>query len=168
MRRGLAIAAVVIVLDQLSKIWVVESVMRPQGVDHTPFFSPESIELLPFFRIVMTWNTGVSFGIFNDGGPWNAVALSAVALAVVVALLFWMRQARDRMVVSALGLVIGGALGNVIDRLRWGAVADFLDFHLSGMHWPAFNVADAAITIGALLLIVDALFGGPKSPKTKS
>ncbi|MBF0373705.1 MAG: signal peptidase II [Alphaproteobacteria bacterium] len=167
MRRGLAIAALVIVIDQITKIWVVESLMRPEGVDHTPFFSPVTIELLPFFRIVMTWNTGVSFGIFNDGGSWNAIALSAVALAVVVALLFWLRQVRDWMVTLALGLVIGGALGNVIDRLRWGAVADFLDFHVGGMHWPAFNVADGAITIGAALLVVDALFRGPKSPKTE-
>ncbi len=166
MRPGLILAAVIIVLDQISKWWIVERVMRPEGVLDTPFFSPVRIEVLPFFDLVMAWNRGVSFGIFNNGGQWNAVLLSVLSVAIAIGLLVWMRKAENRLVVLALGGIIGGALGNVIDRVRWGAVADFLDVHVMGYHWPAFNLADSAISVGAVLLVLDALF--TKSSSTKN
>jgi signal peptidase II len=162
---GLILAAVLIVADQISKWWVVEKVMRPDGVTNTPFFSPTFIELTPFFNLVMTWNRGVSFGIFNNDGPWNALALSALSVVIVIALLIWLGKAQGRLISLALGAIIGGALGNVIDRVRWGAVADFLDVHAFGWHWPAFNLADSAITIGAILLILDSLFSRQNSDK---
>lgn len=164
-KSGLILAAVLIVADQISKWWIVEKVMRPDGVTDTPFFSPVFIELTPFFNLVMTWNRGVSFGIFNNDGPWNALALSALSVAIVIGLLVWLGKAQGRLISLALGAIIGGALGNVIDRVRWGAVADFLDVHAFGWHWPAFNLADSAITVGAILLILDSLFSRQNSDK---
>ena len=107
----------------------------------------------------MTWNRGVSFGLFNNDSPYNALILSIVAVVISGLLLIWLARARQPMLAYGLGAVIGGAIGNLIDRVRFGAVADFLDFHIWGYHWPAFNVADSAITIGVAVLIVDSLFG---------
>lgn len=166
LRLGLSLSAVIIVLDQLSKFWVVEKLMRPEGVLDTPFYSPTHIEVLPVFDLVMAWNRGVSFGVFNNDGRWNVLALSVLSVAISIGLVAWMRKSTSTLVTLALGGIIGGALGNVIDRLRWGAVADFLDVHVAGHHWPAFNLADSAITVGAVLLILDALFTRPTSSKT--
>lgn len=166
LRPGLTLAAILIVLDQLSKWWIVERVMRPESVVDTPFYSPVRIEVLPFFDLVMAWNRGVSFGILNNDGRWNALLLSVLSVAVSIGLLAWMRKAETPLVRLALGGIIGGALGNVVDRIRWGAVADFLDVHVMGYHWPAFNLADSAITVGAVLLVLDALFA--KSSSTKN
>ncbi len=164
MRPGLTLAAIIIVLDQLTKWWVVDA-FRPAGVWETPFYTLHRIEVLPVFDIVMAWNRGVSFGIFNNGGNWNAIVLSVLSLAIVAGLLVWMRKAESRLIALALGSIIGGALGNVIDRIRWGAVADFLDVHVMGYHWPAFNLADSAISIGAAVLVLDALFARSSSAK---
>lgn len=166
MRPGLILAVLIIVFDQLSKWWVVEKLMRPEGVTDTPFYSATRIDILPFFDLVMAWNRGVSFGIFNNDGRWNAVALSVLSVAISIGLVLWMRKAPSRLVTLALGGIIGGALGNVVDRFRWGAVADFLDVHVMGYHWPAFNLADSAISVGAVLLVLDALF--TKSSSTKN
>ncbi len=165
MRKGLGIAALIIVLDQLSKWWIVERLMRPEGVDGTPFYTPTRIVLAPFFDVVMAWNRGVSFGIGNNDGAWNAALLSGMAAAIVVVMVIWLRKAASPLLRMALGGIIGGALGNVIDRVRFGAVADFLDFHVAGYHWPAFNLADSAITVGAVILVVDSLFAGRVSTK---
>lgn len=165
MLRGLVVAALVIVSDQISKWWVMERVMRPDGVEGTPFFTPLRIAVTPFFDLVMAWNRGVSFGIGNTDGPWNALILSALALVIVAVMLVWLRKAAAPWLQVALGGIIGGALGNVIDRIRFGAVADFLDFHLAGYHWPAFNLADSAITVGAVILVFDSLFAARVSTK---
>ena len=148
---GLIVAAVVILLDQLSKWWVLEVVMQP---------IPHVVEVTPFFNLVMAWNTGVSFGTFGSSYAFMPYVLSAVALAIVVALALWLRQADRRYIALALGMVIGGAIGNVIDRFRFGAVADFLDFHVGGWHFWAFNVADSGISVGVALLVLDGLFAG--------
>lgn len=125
---------------------------------------PRVIPVLPFFNLVLVWNQGVSFGLFGDGsaGPWLLVLLAA---GIVAALVFWLRKADSLLSVAALGLVIGGAVGNVIDRLIHGAVVDFLDFHLAGWHWPAFNVADSAICIGVVMLLAESLFPSRQPPK---
>jgi signal peptidase II len=144
LRQGLAIAGLVIVLDQLTK-WAILTWLE------------RAIALTPFFNLVVVWNRGVSFGMFDSAsslGPW---ILSGLALAVVVLLLGWLRRVDHPITAAGLGLIIGGAIGNVIDRVRFGAVIDFLDFHALGWHWPAFNVADSAICVGALLLLVDGL-----------
>jgi len=165
LHRGLSVATVIIILDQLSKYWIIETVMRPEGVDGTPFNSATRIEVAPFFDLVMAWNRGVSFGIGNNGGEWNAVILSALAMVICLGMAYWLAKAETLLVQVALGGIIGGALGNVIDRARFGAVADFLDVHVMGYHWPAFNVADSAITVGAVFLVVDSLFAGRDSSK---
>jgi signal peptidase II len=146
--RGLGLAALVVVLDQLTKLWVVEALQQRAG---------RFIEIADFFQIVLVWNRGVSFGMFNNDASLNGVIFSLVAAAIVVALLIWLWRAADALIVLATGLVIGGAVGNVADRLRLGAVVDFLDFHLGGWHWPAFNVADAAICVGVGLMVIDGL-----------
>ncbi|MEE8334450.1 MAG: signal peptidase II, partial [Alphaproteobacteria bacterium] len=128
---GVALTVVVIVADQLTKWWILTSVMNP----------PQPIALAPFFNIVLVMNRGVSFGMFGGAPGWVPWALAAFAVLIAAALLIWMRAAKGGMLVAALGLVAGGALGNVIDRLRFGAVVDFLDFHIDAWHWPAFNVA---------------------------
>lgn len=172
-RAGLIIAAVVFLADQASKWWVLESLnFSPAGClesylahvpahptcGHIPVIGP-SVRPEPTFSLTMVWNTGVSFGMFkaSDGiGRWLLVAMSFVISGVF---LWWLRTASRRLQAVALGLVVGGALGNVIDRIRFGAVADFFDF--SGVWFPyVFNVADAAITIGAGLLILDFLLYG--------
>lgn len=147
--RGLALAALIVVVDQASKWWIMAGVMMP----------PRVIPLTPFFNLVMTWNRGVSFGLFNNGSPYNALILPVIAIVISVLLGVWLARVHKPMVAYGLGSVIGGAVGNLIDRVRFGAVADFLDFHLWGYHWPAFNVADSAITIGVAILIADSLFG---------
>lgn len=147
-RLGLAVAALWLVLDQAAKWWVLESVMQP----------PRIVEVTSFFNLVLAWNRGVSFSMFysyHDAMPW---VLSAVALGIVAFLLNWLRKTARAFPAVCLGLVIGGAIGNVVDRVRFGAVVDFLDVHAGGWHWPAFNVADAGISVGVVLLVLDGLF----------
>jgi signal peptidase II len=119
------------------------------------------IEVIPgFFNLVMVWNRGISFGMLGGAGALPPWVLSAVAVAICIGLFFWLRAARGRWTAWAVGLVIGGAIGNVIDRARWGAVFDFADFYIGRWHWPAFNVADAAIVVGVLALLAESLMPG--------
>ena len=148
-RFGFLVAAIVLVLDQLSKLALIDLLRA----------NPGGLVLTPFFNLVQVWNRGVSFGMlggewFGDNQRW---ILSGMAVAVAIVLAFWLRKAERPIDRLALGLVIGGAIGNAIDRVIYGAVADFFDFHVSGWHWPAFNIADAAITCGAVGLIIGAI-----------
>jgi signal peptidase II len=145
---GALIAVVILVLDQASKWWIVTSVMAP----------PREIAVTPFFNLVMVWNRGVTFGLFGDAPDTARWFLAALSLIIVVVLGVWLTRAARIWVEGALGGVIGGALGNVIDRFHYGAVADFLDVHVAGWHWPAFNIADSAIVVGVGLLLLDAFF----------
>jgi signal peptidase II len=112
-----------------------------------------------FFRLVIVWNRGVSFGLLSGEGALPAWVLSAVAVAVCIGLFVWLRRT-DRVLTGwGIGLVMGGAIGNVIDRARWGAVFDFADFHINQWHWPAFNIADSAIVVGVALMLIDSLVG---------
>ncbi len=147
---GLAMATVVIVLDQISKWWVLEQIMQP----------PRLVEVTPFFNLVLAWNQGVSFGLFANETAVMPYALSAMALVIVVVLLVWLRGVERGLMAFGIGMVVGGAIGNVIDRLRFGAVADFLDFYAFGWHFWAFNIADAGISVGVALLILDGLLAG--------
>lgn len=143
----LLLALVALAADQLVKLWVVGI----SGGD------PMRIELLPFLNLVMAWNRGVSFGFLHDSavGPWPLLLL-AVGFSAV--LLVWMARAEQILLRLALALMIGGAMGNGIDRVRWEAVADYIDFFVGDWHFWAFNLADAFISIGAALLIADSLF----------
>jgi len=138
------LAAVVIGLDQASKLWVLAA-FRPH----------ESLEVLPFFNLVLVYNAGAAFSFLAGAGGWQKWFFVTLARASSAWIVVMLRRHRDDALQSgALALVMGGALGNVIDRLRFGAVVDFLDFHVAGWHWPAFNVADSAITAGVLLLVL--------------
>lgn len=120
----------------------------------TKLIIDEPIEVCDYFNLVKVWNTGISFSLFNDYGNVGKIALIIFALVVVIFLLRWMYNETNRTKVFGLALIIGGALGNVVDRVRAGAVLDFLDFHYKALHWPAFNLADTFICIGAFLLIL--------------
>ncbi len=143
---GLTLAAFILACDQITKQLILNH-FNGGG---------QEIAVLPFFNIVIVWNYGISFGIFSE--MKIPVALIAMSCAILLILLIWMKRNNDRLVGIALAFIIGGAVGNVIDRLRFGAVADFLDFHVSGWHWPAFNIADSTIFIGVVLLCFHSIF----------
>lgn len=148
-KRGYLLAALVVVLDLASKYWIVNVVRLPEigGVD-----------VLPFFRLTFVGNVGVSMGLFpasTETARWALVAVTAL-IAVVVAV--WLARERNRWDITALGLVLGGALGNIVDRIRYGYVVDFLHFFWHEHSFWVFNVADAAISIGVVMLLGRALF----------
>lgn len=158
MRLGLAIAALVLIADQLTKWWILEVVMVP----------PQIIEVTPFLNIVYVWNPGISFGMLGGGGAWQPWLLSAFGTIVAGGLLVWLHLGEHgRWGAVAIGMIVGGAIGNVIDRLRFGAVLDFVDFHVAGWHWPAFNVADAGIVVGVGILLIDALLRERREARIK-
>lgn len=139
---GLIVAVVALLLDQISKHWILFGINLPVQ---------QQIEILPFFHLSMVWNDGVSFGLLGaDGlGRWLLVLFSLVVSAFLIN---WVRKVDKPWLAWSLGLVIGGAIGNAIDRIRFGAVVDFLDF--SGLYFPwVFNIADACISIGVVMLI---------------
>ncbi|MDP2697270.1 signal peptidase II [Thalassospira sp.] len=140
----------VFLADQWTKQMAIDGLSNPTRL----------IEVTPFLNFLLAWNSGVSFGLFQDNAPWVMIAVTA---AITIGFLIWMWRTRDRVLGIALALVVGGAVGNLVDRLRHGAVTDFIDMHAYGYHWPVFNLADAAITIGAVLLLIDSVFGGKKS-----
>jgi signal peptidase II len=148
LRLGLLVALPVVAFDQLTKWWILAEVMDP----------PKTIAVTGFFNLVLVWNRGVSFGLFGSESAWGPILLTVLALGIAAGLVVWLRRAESRLAAAAIGLVLGGAIGNVIDRVRFGAVVDFLDFHAAGYHWPAFNVADSAISVGVGLLLYDGLF----------
>lgn len=158
-RFGLLAAGMVLLLDQVVK-WLM---LAKVGMEGPP---RRFIEVTGFFNLVMVWNRGVSFGMFYNDAAALRWVLIAIALAITAGLLVWLFRVERRWLALSIGLVIGGAIGNVIDRLRFGAVADFFEFHVSGYYWPAFNVADSAITIGVALIVIDSLFGRQEKPST--
>ncbi len=150
--RWLVLAAAIVVADFLTKAWVLSA-----------FHLHESVAVTSFFNLVLVMNPGASFSFLADAGGWQRWFFVGLALAICTWLLVMIRRhARERLMPAALVLVLGGALGNVIDRIRFGAVVDFLDVHLSGWHWPAFNVADSAISIGVVLLLWQQLTHKPQ------
>jgi signal peptidase II len=149
-----AIALVVIALDQASKVWIMEVLRLPEYVPH------EVVWPLQFTRI---WNQGVSFGLLQAGHDAVRWALVIFSLGVAAFLANWARSNTRLFLGIGLGLVMGGAIGNAIDRTRFGAVVDFLDVSRLGFFPWIFNVADAAITVGVIVLLLDTLRGEPKA-----
>lgn len=144
MARWLVLAVGVMALDQFSKSWMLAH-----------FQLMESMPVTSFFNLVLVFNSGAAFSFLADAGGWQKWFFILLAIGIACWLLVMLRQhAHERLLPAALALVLGGALGNVIDRLRFDAVVDFLDFHLAGHHWPAFNVADSAISIGVVLMLL--------------
>ncbi|HEX3536478.1 MAG TPA: signal peptidase II [Stellaceae bacterium] len=152
LRLGLAVAALTAALDQLGKFAVLRHFSEPGCGGHRA-------EVSSFLDLVVTCNRGVSFGLFNGDAGLNAVVFSLVAAFVVTILVVWLWRVRTGFLGVAIGLVIGGAIGNVIDRLRLGGVVDFLYFHAGSWYWPAFNLADSAICLGVAAMLIDGLFG---------
>jgi signal peptidase II len=143
----MAFALLVVVLDQFLKILIVRG-----------FAYGESRPVTSFFNLVLVYNKGAAFSFLADAGGWQRWFFTVLGLAVggfIIWLLF--RHTGQKLFCLAMSLILGGAIGNVIDRIAYGHVVDFLDFHLRGYHWPAFNLADCAITVGAVLMIVDEL-----------
>ncbi|MDE2111879.1 MAG: signal peptidase II [Alphaproteobacteria bacterium] len=155
---GIVAAAVTLLLDQGSKLLMLYkfgfATMGPGA----------AVSVLPFFNLVMVWNPGISYGLFPASGPEGTVFLATFQLLAAGALAWWLWFVRSRALAISLGLVIGGALGNLIDRLVYGKVADFFHFYGLGYDWYVFNVADAAITFGVIGLLYDALLK-PETPE---
>ena len=149
-----ALAASVLLLDQYSKLWIVER------------FAYGDIESLSgFFNLVRVHNYGAAFSFLSDAGGWQRWAFSLLAAVISILIVVWIARlpTQSKMEGLALALILGGALGNLYDRLTLGYVVDFLDFHWSGMHFPAFNIADAGISVGAVVLIFDTLINGSEA-----
>jgi signal peptidase II len=143
----LSIAAIVALLDQVSKNWITQI-----------FNYGESHPVTSFFNLVLVYNKGAAFSFLADQGGWQRYFFTVVGIAAALFIVYLIKKhAGQRLFCWALALILGGAIGNVIDRLMYGHVIDFLDFHANNWHWPAFNVADSAIFIGAALFIVDEL-----------
>lgn len=142
------IALLIIALDQASKAWIFYDLMNP----------PTIIHILPFLDFVLTWNKGVGFGLFKAHSTWGTLALITLALGISIGLGAWIWRTTDKLLLVSLSMIIGGAIGNIIDRLRFGAVLDFIYVHvyIFNYHFPAFNVADSAITVGVCLLILES------------
>jgi signal peptidase II len=145
---GIGAALLVLAADQASKWWVLNVLDLP---------SLGTVAVLPVLNLTMVWNRGVTFGLFNSLGDWGAPALGVGALLVVLVLGVWLTRAERPMVAAAIGAIAGGAVGNVIDRMRFGAVVDFIHAHAWGWSWYVFNVADAAIVCGVAALLLDGL-----------
>ena len=155
-RLGVIVAIVTLVLDQASKFWLVRVFdIARRG----------TVKLTPFFDLVLAWNQGISFGWFQNDGPAAQIVLMAVKVVAVVVLAVWMARSRTLIATLALGLIIGGAIGNGLDRLAYGAVVDFALFHVqigeNTFNWYVFNLADVAIVAGVAALLYESLWGIP-------
>jgi len=159
---GLAVAIVAALLDQASKMAVLWYFGEAGCASHL-------VAVTSFFDLVLTCNRGVSFGMFNQLGQagLNSLIFTALAAIVVVVLVVWLYRVRSAFLAIAIGLIIGGAIGNVIDRLRFGAVVDFLYFHAGAWYWPAFNFADSAICLGVAAMLLDGLLLRRDAPQAK-
>ncbi|MGN6309481.1 MAG: signal peptidase II [Xanthobacteraceae bacterium] len=159
LRAGIVAAAIALVLDQATKLWLlfVFELGRKGAVQVTPFFD-----------LVLAWNTGISYGLFQQDGPIGAAILLGFKVIAVIALAIWMAHSKTRLATIGLGLIIGGAIGNAIDRAAYGAVVDFALFHVQWggktLNWYVFNIADAAIVVGVAALLYDS-FRGPDAVK---
>ncbi|MEK7989409.1 MAG: signal peptidase II [Thiotrichaceae bacterium] len=144
------ISIIVVMLDQASKIWA----------NNTLIFG-QPVEILAFFNLTLLYNTGVAFSFMADAGGWQRWLFSILAAIISLVILIWMaRTPRSQVWVnSALAMILGGAIGNnLIDRLLYGYVIDFIDIYYQNWHWPVFNIADSAITVGAIMLLIDAIW----------
>lgn len=154
--RWYILAILVVALDQGSKAWV-----------SAVFDYAETLEVLPFFNMTLVYNRGAAFSFLSDAGGWQRWLFAVIGIVVSVIITVWMSRLslQQKRLSLALSLILGGAIGNLWDRAILGHVIDFIDVHYLGYHWPAFNLADSAITLGALLLIVDSLFAGGERKK---
>ena len=149
---GLVTALLVLALDQASKWWILHGLDLP---------ALQRVRVAPFLDFTMVWNPGVTFGLLQQSGDWGPWLLAGVALVVVALLCIWMRRAERVLTTCALGAIAGGAVGNIIDRLRFGAVVDFIHLHAGSYSWYVFNVADSAVVCGVAALVIEGLLPRP-------
>ena len=152
-RLGLSVAALALVADQSHKWWMLEVYRIAEKGE---------VAVTPFLNLVMVWNPGISYGLFQQGGAAGKAVLVGVAVGAIVGLALWLATVRNAIGATAIGLVMGGAAGNAIDRVVHGAVADFFSFHALGHYWYVFNIADAAIVAGVVGLLYESFFGSHK------
>ena len=151
----LLLALLVLVLDQVSKAWVM-AVFQPYEV----------VPVLPVFNLTLVFNEGAAFSFLSNAGGWQRWFFIGLTSVISVGLLVWLLRLKtsERLTGFSLALILGGALGNLVDRVRLGRVTDFLDFHWQGWHWPAFNLADSAITLGVMLMLLASFRQQPRTP----
>jgi signal peptidase II len=150
---GLSVAALVVLLDQAHKAWMLYIYdIGARGV----------VAITPFFDLVLVWNQGISYGLLPQEGILGRLGLILFALGASLALVIWLASLTSKLAAVSIGLIIGGAIGNAIDRVIYGAVADFFSFHVFGLEWYIFNIADTAIVAGVVGLLYDSLFRGHK------
>lgn len=154
LRAGIIAAVIALILDQASKLWLLFAFdLGRRG----------AVAVTPFFDLVLTWNTGISYGWFQQDGPMGAMVLLGFKIVAVIALTIWMARSKTYLATVGLGLIIGGAIGNAIDRLAYGAVVDFALLHArwgeKSFNWYVFNLADVAIVVGVALLLYDSFRG---------
>lgn len=152
-RLGLIVAVAALVADQVHKWWMIE-VYR--------IAEKGKVTVTPFLDLVLVWNKGISYGLFKQGDGTGQLILAAIAVVASLGLGLWLAQLHARLPAISVGLIIGGALGNAIDRVQYGGVADFFSFHVSGFYWYVFNIADVAIVAGVAGLLYDSLRPGHK------
>lgn len=152
-RQGLWIAIVILFADQLSKLWLLFVYEIELNGD---------LVLAPFATVTLVWNRGISYGLFQQEADWGRWGLVIISFVAAVAFGIWLRKNPPRLVAWALGLVIGGAVGNGIDRAAYGAVVDFMHLHWGSFSWYVFNIADCAIVVGVALLLLDAIRPSPE------
>lgn len=146
-RLGLIAAVMVLAVDLSTKAYFYALLFNP----------PTRIVVTDFFNLTPVWNYGVSFGLLRAEADWQWLKLLAITSIITGIVAYWLLQAVERFTAAGCGLVLGGAVGNIHDRFRFGAVRDFFDFHYAGYHWPAFNIADAAIVCGVIILLYSSL-----------
>jgi len=154
----LSLALLFVVLDQATKIWILNTLELYQDIN-----------VLPIFDITHVHNYGAAFSFLSDAGGWQRYFFTIIAVVVSVLLTLWMYQTplKQKMLLTSYALILGGAIGNVMDRINYGYVVDFIHFYYQGWSFPAFNVADIAISCGAFLLILDAIFEHKNQSKTE-
>ncbi|WP_233496510.1 MULTISPECIES: signal peptidase II [Corallincola] len=156
--RWLWLALVIVIADQATKLWVANT-----------FTYRETVEFIPYLQWTYVHNEGAAFSFLSDAGGWQRWFFAFIAFAISGVLLYWLKGISRHMLLQSVSfsLVLGGAIGNLIDRVYLGYVIDFIDFYIGNWHWPAFNIADSAICIGAVLLILDALKGESRHEEAK-
>lgn len=154
-RLGLAVAVLVIAADQLVKAWMMALLLDPAHL----------VEVTSFFSLAPAMNHGVAFSLFGGNSGWGQIVFTGLAVVVSAVLVRWLWSTGRWVLIVSLGMIIGGALGNAVDRVRHGAVFDFLYFHAGSYDFPAFNLADSAISVGVALLVLDSLFAKPETAK---
>jgi signal peptidase II len=156
---GLGVAALTLIADQAHKAWMIY--VYDIGARGT-------VRLAPFFDLILVWNQGVSYGLFQQQSGFGRWALILFAFASALALIAWLARVTSPLAVTCIGLIIGGAIGNAIDRILYGAVADFFSLHAFGFEWYVFNIADTAIVAGVVGLLYESVFGGHKKVSNPS